>query len=61
MKKIYTLYFSVSSKNKSDFIVFNSEQAVLDKVFKKTSDMINSFSKSPSKEVINKILQYAKN
>lgn len=61
MKKLYTIYFSVSSNNKSDLIIINSEEKLINKLFKRTSGLFNMIKMSPSKEVINNILQYAKN
>ena len=61
MTKFYTIFFSVSNKNKSDLLIFNSEEKLLNQFYKQTSRIFDRTKKSPSKEVINKILQYAKN
>lgn len=61
MTKFYSIYISVSSKNKSDLLIINSEERILNRLFKQTSRVISRIKKSPSQEVINKILQYSKN
>lgn len=61
MKKLYTISFSVLSNKKSELISVNSEEMNFNIIYKQTSELIDKVKKSPSKEVINNILQYAKN
>lgn len=61
MKKLYTISFSVLSENKPELIYVNSEELIINRIYKRTSGLIEKVKLSPSKEVINNILQYAKN
>lgn len=59
MNKLYTIFCSVKSEAESKIIFINSNNLSLNKVYFKTSEILNSIRLSPSKEVINKILIYA--
>lgn len=61
MKKFYTIYFSVLSEKKPELISINSKEELINQVYRKTSHLIDKVKRSPSKEVINNILQYANN
>ena len=58
MNKLYTIFCSVESENESKIVIINSNKLSLNKIYKKTSKLLNSIRLSPSKEVINKILEH---
>ncbi len=60
MNKLYTFFYSVNSgESESKIIIINSNNLSLNKVFKKTSELLNTIRLCPSEEVINNILKYA--
>ena len=60
MNKLYTFFYSVKSVEcESKIIIINSNNLSLNKVYKKTSELLSSIRLSPSKEVINNILKFA--
>lgn len=60
MNKLYTLFYSVKSVEcESKIIIINSNNLSLNKVYKKTSELLSSIRLCPGEEVINNILKHA--
>jgi len=58
MKKLFTFYFSVTSRKKTETFITYSNMKVFDKILKLLSFSLDKSLKSPDQSCINEILKY---